>query len=595
MACAPNTEIRWSDVYAIAQRIDALAVTLSTPSYEKLVDVTDMPFKFPDLVDFSGAIRFAVGPGNTTVTDQHLSDGVMLTAPHVLDSVLDEMGKNEDLFLVVEEDDCWCKTIFEIDTNPGVPRVKEVSELGCCQSMFVPQPGDLLNYGQHIIPAGYAGQYAVNGNPEEGALWQVRAACVSETVDSGYKFQTVEKESPLTDCTREIEEAKFTWPMRKTYMDKMIEKLKFILECANSGGAKEDEIKTGNPDPEFEYVWEGCEVTICALVKDRVERGVMDYSTAGCVSQGCNSLSPPEEPTAYPWNSPTCGGQNCESNGPKFYCRTLEDLEAILTIAESGLRPYNPPTVVCGRCTCSVSIEYEGRFGSAETCLGQYSAFLFFEKRFQIFSYTRLTGPEEGTSSCTSTIITTYNTGVRNLECQDGPLPTDGCSSSEEVINPSCPPDDGEVWVVDYEENSTVFSPPSYIADAQGAYNDCPDNAPGGASSAIYFDGYGEAYVSSFRWRVRVEGEWNCESPPPYFTAHLKRKTAVFNTNTGSLTEGETSVTASVTWDAGEKTLVSPWVAEAIPATVSRGIHSSVWMEYTSPDSVRCPNPCTEL
>jgi hypothetical protein len=591
MACVPNTPVRWSDVYAISSRIDDLADTLNTPGYTKLVDELDMPFKFSDLVDFSGAIRFAVSPGTVTVTQQHLSDGVTSIGAHALDSVLDKMGKNNELFLVVEEDDCWCKTIFQIDTTSGVPRVKEVTELGCCQSLFVPQPGDDLDYGQHIIPAAHAITYASTGNPDEGSLWRIRPACVSETVSSGFRFQTTELEAPLTNCTREIEDAKFAWPMKATYMDKMIEKLKYILECENSGGAKEDEIKTGDPDPDLEYVWQGCEVTICALVKDRVERALMDYSTPGCVSQGCNSSG--AEPSAYPWDTPTCGGTNCDSEGPKFYCRTLEDLEAILDIAEDGIRPYNPPSEVCGRCSCGVSIEYEGRFGFAETCLTQYSAMLFFEKLFQIFSYTRLTG--EGSDACTKVIITTYNTGVRNLECQDGPFPTGGCSSTERVINPACPPDDGEVWVSDYEEIFTLAGAPSYMMDARGAYNSCSANTPGGASSAVYHNGYGNAYVSSFRWRVRVDGSWSCTGTPPSFTAHLKRKTQIVNSSTGSVTDGETDVTANVSWDSGEQTLVSPWVAEPIPAAVSRGISSSVWMEYDRPDNVRCPNPCTEV
>lgn len=587
MACAPNTPVKWSDVYAISSRIDALAATLNTPGYTDLVDEPDMPFKFPDLVNFSGAIRFAVSPGTVTVTQQHLSDGVMLTAAHNLDPVLNAMGQANELFLVVEEDGCWCKTIFQIDTTPGVPRVKEVTDLGCCQSLFVPQPGDDLDYSQHIIPAAHAITYASTGNPDEGALWRVRPACVAETVSSGFKFQSTDLEAPLTDCTREITSAKFTWPMKASYMSKMIEKLKYILDCENSGGAKEDAIETGNPDPDYTYVWENCEVTICALVKDRVERALMDYSTPGCVSQGCSPVTPPSEPTAYPWDTPTCGGTNCDSNGPKYYCRTLEDLEAILDIAETGIHPYDPPTNVCGPCVCTVSIECEGRSGYAETCMTQFSAFLFYTQTFEYWTYERLTGPDLP-EECSKIITITHSQEYRFTECQTGVVDIGDCSSSEENSNPGCPPDDGEVWSGDVEIVSTVGPVPSYIADAIAAHNACTTKVPGICQS-LYYDGYGEAEVSSFRWRVRVDGSWSCTGTPPSVTVDLKR---VAN-NAGAITE--TDVTATASWDSGEQTLVSPWVDEAIPSAAARGSSNSVYMVYVGPAGVRCPKPCTQV
>jgi hypothetical protein len=365
MVCSKDTPIKWSDVYAISQRIDALAVTLSTPNYARLVDVPDMPFKFPDLVDFTGAIQFAVTPETTTVIQQHLTDGVQLLAPHILDPVLYAMGTLNDLFLTVIEDSCWCTTIFKIDTNPGVPRVKEADQTGCCQSLFVPQPEDDLDYGQHIIPAAYAATYAADGNPQQGELWQIHPACVAETVESGFKFETEDAESPLTNCTREIQEAKFTWPMRKRYKAKMIEALRYIVACENNGGAIKDSILTGESGDNA-YVQEDCEVTICALVRDRVERGIMNYFTPGCVAEGCQStISPLSEPDEYPWDTPTCGGSNCSENGPLFYCRTLEDLTAILTIAETGIKPYESGKTGC---CCPAGVDYDVETFIVDVC-----------------------------------------------------------------------------------------------------------------------------------------------------------------------------------------------------------------------------------
>jgi hypothetical protein len=590
MACAPNTPVRWSDVYAISSRIDALAETLSTPSYTKLEDEPAMPFKFPSLVNFAGAIRFEVNltPGVVLVAQQHLSDGIMQIGEHVLDAVLDAMGANNDLFLVVEEDDCWCKTIFKIDTTSGVPRVKEVPQLGCCQSLFVPQPGDPLDYGQHVIPAGHVAHFAATGNPEEGTLWQLRHACVAETAGCGYKFQTTVAESPLTDCTREILSAKFTWPIRAAHFSKMIEKLQYILACANSGGAVEDAIQT--PDPFNPYIGRGCEVHLCDLVRDRVERSLMNYTTPGCVSTGCSDLDV-LEPTIYPWDSPTCSGEECDGEGPKVYCRTLQDLEAILAIAEVGLRPYNPPTGVCRPCVCSWDLECEQRVGTAESCyvyagpggeaLIGYRDETYFDPPpcVNFYQYAYIDG-----------IVQSCNGTETNTPCGHVLVGSEEtCSEGDVVGNYTIP----------------IFGPlPSWSAvksAAEAAYDACALEPGGcGAWAETYFalNNHGPIFGASSAWaskasmriRFRMSGTWSC-SGTQSSTRNVRYKRT-------EVTEGvttETEVTVVASWSSGEQTYVTEWIEEAAPAfpTAIPGSNQVTYSLVSAENT--CPEDCDPI
>lgn len=593
MSCSPNTPIRWSTISGLAKRIDDLAIALQTPGYTTLASEAGMPFKFGDLVSFSGAIQFSVSVSNgvVTVTNQHLSTGVTSTSEPTIDNVLKTMGQNNDLYLVAQEDGCICNTLFKIDTSSGVPTVKEASQTGCCQNLFVPQISGLLDYGQHIIPAGYVKNLAKSKNPSSTSSWTVVPACEGGSVGAGFKFSGGAR-TPLTNCTREIPNAKFTWPIRASHFAKMIEKLKYILSCSKSGGAKKNALKTSSSDPKNEYVFESCEVSICMLVVDRVQRALMNYSSPGCVAQGCNLPSSTGEPSPYPWNAGTCGGTNCAGNGPKFYCRTIQDLESILDIAETGIRPYVPNVTVCAPCTCGVSIETEGRFGKAETCLLQYSAYIFFLQLVEAITYTRLGG---GTAfTCTKTITTTYSTEARLLECQTGGSGTQQCNSSETVTNPSCPPS-GFSYTSETTSQYIYGGAPSYISDALSEYNGCPDNVSG-VGSAEYYDGFdGTADVASFRWRAVVGGTYNCTGIPQSFSVKVKRIATLYNVETQVATVTETSGTVTLSWNAGEKIMASSWVNVPIPAAVSRGIRSSIVVEYDDVDTVPCPSPCTAI
>lgn len=594
MSCAVDQKIEWSHIKDIADRIDDLAATLGTPDYEKLVDVEDMPFKFSSLPTFTGAIHFYLNSGTNVVWQQFLSTGTTTGNPFPLDEVLDLMGQTNDLYLVLEEDDCWCTTIFKVDTvTTGDPIVKKVPDMGCCQSIFIPQEGDPLNDEQYVIPDNYVSAYVAAGAPGTDE-WITLPACEASTQMIGFRFVPAEIGSPLHSCSRGNLSGYFTWPMRKKYMDKMIEKLEFILECANSGGAVANQIRvesTSGP----EYLPEGCRTTVCALAIDQEIRGNISTSEPGCIIEGCDSSVEASEVPDYPWESPTCGGEDCDTNGPKFYCRILEDLEFILTAAESGVRPLSG-TAKCSECNCVAEFEGETQFGYAEWCILEYVGIgwvtgfhvtRFYEDFFEGGTCIEIDQREFVDAiidcdafPCENVLV------VEDTHCQDD----EEHSYSPTLFNDFAPP------------FITAGGPPWGALEA--AASSCYDSSTPSIGLSSSFSSYAtttlnpespvtqsaQAETAGGRFRMRIVGSWTCATPPPSITLTLK-KTVALDGADPVITEQ--SVT--LTWDSGEMTLLSGWITvdpPDWPATRPGGSHISYELKDTI---IKCPAQCTSV
>jgi hypothetical protein len=558
MSCSPETPIKWSDVYAISSRIDALADALGTPAYSRLDETPDMPFKFPDLVDFSGAISFVMFPGTSTVIQQSLSASVDSTVPSALDPVLVAMGSSDDLFLTVEEDGCWCNTLFKIDTSEDVPRVKEAEETGCCQSLFVPQPGDELDYGQNIIQAAFVETYVRVGRQYAGPAWIEFPACVGARVSGGFQFDSKSQGAKLMDCTREIKSSKFTWPMRKKYMDKMLEKLKYILTCKNNGGAKNDSIRTGKLGDE-QYVDEGCDVPICALVRDRVDRAIMNYSTPGCVSQGCQFGL---EPSAYPWDVGTCGGSNCSQNGPRFYCRTLKDLESILDIAETGVMPFESGKTGC---CCPVVAEEDVQSFGVTVCGCYYDESTICGRIVSETIYVRQTDDFTDYYSCFET-CTASPVGIADASL---------CSINFER-DPFCPPGGDDNW--DRTEAGSQIASDCVSMPQCGELYDQALTLSEGASGGISRADCQNISKGNYRLTLPLPSGLNtCPSGSGAITARYKMiKVAGFI----ELDE-RVGLTATLNWSSSDGKYVSDW--KSFPEGISKSdveTHGNVYWKF---------------
>lgn len=605
MPCAPNEQITWPLIKEVSERIDALAVSMETPGYTPLVDEVDMPFDQADKVPFNGAIRFAVTPGTITVTLQHLCAGLENRTAYALPDTLEEMGKVNDLYLVVTEDGCWCSTIFKVNTNPGVPQLEQIAEMGCCQSLPVPLPGDLLDDSQHFISPSRASRYAEDGNPVDDAVWQIKPACVAETVDNGFRFAEALLESPFIDATRELS-GYFTWPERKRYMDKMIEKLNSILDCESSGGAKLDTIRKhpstacGEDPGDTVYIPEGCPVTLCDLVNHCIITGTITFNP-GCVRSGCVASYPsPGNPT-MPWDTVTCGGQKCaQVDKPKFYCKTLTDLAAILDIAEDGLRPFDPPSQVCHACDCYFTVECYGKRAMVEHCWWadtETTTLRGYEDQRWYCDY------DTGNHVCTESDFYDYVEGMWEF-CGGVLLESGGCSQVLRggVSDTSCDDEDagypcggGTVPIIggplpwstmQSRVNSLVTTCAEESADPCAAFASTFFNDPLAEPAPIFglLSGFAEKQNLT-RWRARLVGSYDCDGSPGPLVAKIK-KTSVID---GVTTEEILDITCN--WDAGEMTFVSSWMDQAAPAwPTPRGTNSITFTALSCNVSCPCPS-----
>lgn len=339
MSCAPDQPITWDAIHGLATRVDALTRRLGYPGATYLMDRTDMPFSLPSTQDFSGAIRFAVLFGTDTVQTQHLTSGVTSLDKYELSPVLQGLADAGDLFLKVEADGCICSTLFKVESDASLSEVLGTG-LGCCQRLYVPQPGDRLDRGQHIVPAGHVERYTRHNTASWLGTdpWYIHQACEKGAPSCGFHFSW-DKEGgggvgadqyTLLDVTREISSAKFVWPMRAKYMDALWNKILEATNCFNNGGT------TANPPCD-------CAMGLCHLME-----GFWTYFP-GCMEEFCDSGK-------RPWETPTCGGSMCDGKGPKVYCTTLKDMDEVISRL-GRLKPYSEDRNGC--CYPTTSMLYE--------------------------------------------------------------------------------------------------------------------------------------------------------------------------------------------------------------------------------------------
>jgi len=362
--CNPNEEMSWPPVKVIIDGIDDLGASLNTPDYVELREDQRRPFKFDDVqrgITFYQAFDLA-GLGDGTITKRYLSDDPYGDNPwEPSDIVLKNMAEDEDLFFVANPDGCICKTIFMVKKEGGNYTLSEISEMGCCQSLFVPEVGDIVPDGQNIVPTRPLASYIRRGNPIEGQQRYDGGICKKNSHGVGYKFLTSAKEAPLKTVARKFT-GYLTWMARADYMATMWEKLDFILNCCRNGGSDSDTWWAEYLDPPGRRETE-CSPSLCEILKTLLHDGDIS-SSPGCLVEAGECVEP--------WEEPTCGGENCGGEGPKFYCETLNQMDEVIKKIESSVRPYEASGLV-GCCCTPGSSSGEGADGQSTVCLAYRS------------------------------------------------------------------------------------------------------------------------------------------------------------------------------------------------------------------------------
>lgn len=607
--CSPNSQIKWSDVSGLGERIDDLAKELSTPNYEPLKDDEKIPFKFDDVVDFDGVIRFELAPGTIMVRSQYLGSSLGSTAHYNADPVLLKMAASADLKLVIEKDDCWCTTVFNVFKSGSKLFLEETqSPLSCCQTLTVPQQGDALDYSQHVIPAGFAAAYATSGNPGR-TQWLEKQACHKGGAVS-YHFAGSNPGDPITHAARQVK-GFFTWPMRKKYMDAMVKRFRHILKCSNSGGAERKKIRIYNPsDPSVEeYLPSGCEVTFCGLVADGKARGVISEFDPGCIWEGCCTASDCNNTDAdkmplLPWEESTCGGLKCEDKGWKFYCKTLIHFDELVKTAENGLRKRKEPDEICRPCDCVFVIDCEVENGFAAWCVEQFRG-QWVTAYTLVIPYEEEPGDGPGACEERNRVLVSQNI----VDCNSPPF-----SCQNDVTEDRRCMDDTEhryepLLTYSYVViDATASVPWSAMYARAKACSKMPTEPPPGfaigstrcrSSIELVADGYATVSVNRALYRVRLEGMWNCSSDrPDSIILNMIRTERDFDPNEPTRT---TKFQETLTWNEEEQTYTSKWEPVKYPseaglsAVSNYGAESYVEITFDPDKKTFCPGDCYKL
>lgn len=370
--CAAGGVIEWTEIYDLGQQTDEAAYMLNTPGYEPLSQETRNPWPISSTIDATIWQRFTVNlnedggkrpsffPGPTILGRlMAASDGSAFQLPN--DPILKNMAEDGNLFFISEEDGCWCKTLFQVvpayigggDNNYTLSTAEDTR--GCCQTMEVPMEGDLLEYAQNFIPAGWVVQrQKPTLEKTDNVVREVIPKCVGN--EGGVIFEYTKNgesnngftEYKLTAVQRELR-GKFVWPIKREWFELLFNKISQIIECSNHSGARSRKIKIcgctedETPEPnegEDCFVRSGCSVTFADL-----QRSLLDLwggnEDPGCLTSCADNC--------LPWAVGCCGGEQCDDSGLKVYCNTIQHLDSMIGKLQDIFHPWAESTQ-CPKC-----------------------------------------------------------------------------------------------------------------------------------------------------------------------------------------------------------------------------------------------------
>jgi len=383
--CAVGALIEWPVMRELAERVDALAVALNTPDYVTLLSIEDAPFQFEDKVEAPGPLYQSFNVSGGSVVSRRLSSDPTGIAPYVLpNSALDNLIDHDELYFIADADDCLCKTLYKVERVSGGHTLTYAGDpTGCCQTLDLPENGNALLSKPHLFPTYFTLDLINNGMI---ASVITKRACVdaADAIATFVGGSPVGDRYPLIRATRSLKGGYFTWPFKKRYLNLIIEKLNFILECERNDG-----IAPAGPETAQEFEWMGSTTTLWVhgeLYNSHEAPTFNGWFKTGStcptrtVDQWFASLwresfydeeepgnlvfgQPPELVSSgkpddgarlmftRPWNAPTPeSAEACDPPDlPKVYAYTLNSLDLLVEKLEDRVWPYgtfDPPAAI---------------------------------------------------------------------------------------------------------------------------------------------------------------------------------------------------------------------------------------------------------
>ena len=447
VVCAPNTQIKWSDFYELGKAVDALATSFSTRDYIPLASMDHTPWSLKSTQEFEFYQNFEVefipplketlaGFPVATVKARYISDknGLSLSLPN---QVLKNLADDGNLYCTVT-DECWCPTLFKVGrayigggvfdytlesvhstprvdikvgkvyigdgvfkstsvSDPGAPGVDQMS---CCQTIPVPEIGDLLNYEQKIIPAAWAIQWSTRPGPTFPGKKQEdvpKCTVAADGVILEYDANNIVKPNrwELSAARRKVT-GTLVWPIKKEWMNMLMCKLSQILFSDFNGGAQAAKmLKDGVPAP---FMVAGCCITAEDLRYTLVHLGLISIANDGYFGGPGTIPLPAADYNHYMGHTLGDAGGDChffhdmpwdnivlvckdDDNAPpapsipiKVYCQTLTDINTVVEYIAAAVKPFDPFTPCVAACNlcCDNAFGLEVVFSGVEWCTCAY-------------------------------------------------------------------------------------------------------------------------------------------------------------------------------------------------------------------------------
>lgn len=370
--CKPGDPVKWSTLYQLMHDImDGAAGEYSAgketnPDYNKTLDEKS-PFSQEDVYQVSGALHIEVQ--GASASSVFLVEALGSTTPWDLPEPFATLVENDRLYLVTEEDGCWCKTIWKVVGGGGQYTLQKVDTAlkMACQSIAVPEEGSSLPC--EFVPQGAWARMqrkAYSARLKGGLNWTENKCLESggllystgggnvrwvQRALDGYLTWTIAK-----DDFDEIYSAMYNvftqWPCG-------FEKAKWWHNydkdrVPGMGKMIQDDEALGLQHDYWPYVW-----AWTAKLLSQSDAAWADAAKPGCLELQIT----PYQSLNFPWETATCGDpKRCPDQSDKLLvrCSTLKVLDALVQRLKK--------TVV--RTGCSGKLKYYGSFrqGFGQAC-----------------------------------------------------------------------------------------------------------------------------------------------------------------------------------------------------------------------------------
>lgn len=371
----------WVPMRALAVKIDDLAASLGTPGYTRLVDIPDAPFQFEDKIEEPAGFHQTFYLDARTVNARRLTTDKQGSATYTLpEANLANLVDRGEIFYVAEQDDCLCKTIYRVVGSGGGFTLATSGGSKCCQGLPVPEINDnITRVEQYLLPHGLISQYLRRN------FIECCDCCVPDSLSDmqacanggeAYALTGVDPEHPecrkIERLSRKIAPGYFTWPFKKRYMDLLIEKLNYILLCANNDGTKPETLyragliyqqdggdfwfQQGSTCPTWQVDQWLASMSYSSALSE-VDDGTLVYGDEEIISRLDRSKAVVEgvpiileqrlsdvesdltEKYPRPWEERTPpSAEECQE-GPKVYAYTLNSLDALVEFLSESIWP----------------------------------------------------------------------------------------------------------------------------------------------------------------------------------------------------------------------------------------------------------------